>query len=215
MIVWNRAPQGSEEWLEARRGVCTASMFRIAREKLKNGQPSARATLYAQNTARERCGGRAPAEYVNAAMRFGTEQEPAARLAYEDRTGNLVESVGFACTEDRKFGCSCDGLVDDDGIIEIKTLVSSDTLFNVLVHGDISEFIDQINGEMWLLGRAWCDLLLWAPDLPANQLTVIRVGRNDDALEALEADLVAFDRMVCSLTAVLRPKVSARELEAV
>lgn len=64
------------------------------------------------DTARERCGGKAADVYVNSAMRFGTEQEPLARVAYEDATGLLVEEVGFAFTTDGKFGVSVDGLVD-------------------------------------------------------------------------------------------------------
>lgn len=197
-IVWSDAPQGSEEWLDVRRGCITGSMFKIARDKLKGGQPSAKALLYAMNTARERCGGKAPEEFVNAAMRFGTEQEPAARMAYEDQTGNMVEAVGFAFTNDGKFGCSVDGLVDSDGIVEIKTMVSSETLFRAVVDGDISEYRDQINGALWLLGRKWCDLCLWAPDLPFGRLTVIRIERDESAIEALEEDLLAFERLVTS-----------------
>ncbi len=209
-MIYHDDEQGSEAWLESRRGVLTGSMFRVARDKLKDGRPSKAALLYAMDTARERCGGRASEVYQNAAMRFGTEQEPLARQAYEARTGNIVEEAGFITTDDAKFGVSVDGLVDDDGLVEIKTIVSSDTLFAVLVDGDISAYLDQINGALWLLGRKWCDLCLWAPDLPAGKLTVIRITRDENAIEALESDLIAFERLVSQYEAKLRAKLAPK-----
>src|SRR5690606_5325291 len=87
-----------------------------------------------------------------------------------------------------------DGLVGDDGIIEIKTMVSSDTLFTAFVNGDISAYTDQCNGAMWLLGRKWVDLILWVHDL--QRMKIIRIERDDDEIEALEADLMEFERSV-------------------
>lgn len=206
MMIYSNHPQGTPEWLEARRGVITASRFREAREKLKNGAPSKDAIKYAMDTARERLGGRAPQKFVNAAMREGTEQEPLARIAYEARTGRLVEEIGFAMTEDRLFGVSVDGLVGDDGIVEIKTMVSSDTLFTAL-GGDISAYMDQCIGAMWLLHRQWVDLVLWAPDLKCigRHLTIYRIDRDDDAIESLESDLIDFNRLVTRYMLALKP----------
>lgn len=205
-MIYSNHPQGTPEWLETRRGVITASRFRDAREKLKDGRPSKAAIQYAMDTARERLGGRAPQKFVNAAMREGTEQEPLARLAYEARTGRLVEEIGFAMTEDRLFGVSVDGLVGDDGIVEIKTMVSSDTLFTAL-GGDISAYMDQCIGAMWLLHRQWVDLVLWAPDLKCigRHLTIHRIDRDDDAIESLESDLIDFNRLVTQYMLALKP----------
>lgn len=203
-MIWSSAPQGTEEWLAARRGVITASRFKDARDRLKSGDFSSKAKLYAQDVARERCGGQAGQTFQNAAMRFGTEQEPVARMACEDEKGYLIELAGFAYTEDRKFGVSVDGLIDHDGVWECKTMVSSETLFKAVVDGDIGDYRDQINGAMWLLGRKWVDLCLWAPDLPSHKLTLIRVKRDDDAIEALESDLMAFEKLVSQYEAKLR-----------
>lgn len=208
MIEWSNAPQGTEEWLSIRKGVITGSQFKTCREKLKNGNLTSKALLYAMDTARERVGGKSGDVFQNSAMRFGTEQEPLARIAYEDATGYLVQEVGFAFTEDRRFGCSVDGLVDDDGMVEIKTMVSSDTLFCAVVDGDISAYTDQINGALWLLGRKWCDLVLWAPDL-SRPLHTIRIKRDENAIEALEVDLLAFLRVVDGYEAKLRAKLGA------
>ena len=205
MIIYND-PQGSEEWLARRVGVITGSRFKDARDKLKTGKPSGKQDSYARDLARERVGGKAPKVFVNDAMRQGTEQEPMARAAYESKTGAWVEEAGFIKTDDGNFGISVDGLVGDDGIVEIKTMVSSDTLFTAVVDGDISAYVDQCNGAMWLLGRQWCDLILWAPDLVGigRDLTVIRITRDDDVIEELEADLIAFLHRVTGLTTKLR-----------
>jgi hypothetical protein len=190
--------QGSPEWVEARKGRITGSRFKDTRDRLKNGNPSSKCTLYALDVARERCGGKAGDKFQNAAMRFGTEQEPLARAAYEKATGNVVFEVGFITDDSGFFGLSPDGLVDDDGVVEIKTMVSSDTLFTALVDGDISEYVDQCTGYLWMLGRQWVDLVLWAPDLADLGLAmkIIRIKREEAAIEALEADLLKFMGMV-------------------
>ncbi|SDZ53757.1 lambda exonuclease family protein [Delftia lacustris] len=194
--------QGSEAWLAARKGCITGSRFKDCRDKLKGGQPSKACVAYAMDTARERVGGRAPAKFQNAAMRTGTEQEPLARLAYERHTGNLVEEVGFFTTEDGFYGLSPDGLIDDDGVLEIKTMVSSDTLFTAVADGDLSAYMDQCLGYLWLLGRQWVDLVLWVPDL--GHMTIKRITRDEDAIEQLEADLMAFARLVQNYEKTLR-----------
>jgi exodeoxyribonuclease (lambda-induced) len=209
-LNFHTAPQGSQEWLDARRGVITGSRFKDARSKLKSGGPSKDCLKYAMDVARERVGGRPPEVFANAAMRTGTEQEPFARAAYEAKTGNFVDEAGFITTGDGLFGVSVDGLVEDDGVIEIKTMVSSDTLFTAVVDGDISAYIDQCNGAMWLLGRKWVDLVLWAPDLEpiGRQLTTIRIERDDDAIEELEEDLMAFERLVSKYEHLLRKEAA-------
>lgn len=194
--------QGSESWLAARKGCITGSRFKDCRDKLKGGQPSKACAAYAMDTARERVGGRAPAKFQNAAMRTGSEQEPLARLAYERRTGNLVEEVGFFTTEDGLYGLSPDGLIDGDGVLEIKTIVSSDTLFSAVADGDVSAYMDQCLGYLWLLGRQWVDLVLWVPDL--GHMTIKRITRDEDAIEQLEADLMAFARLVQNYEKTLR-----------
>lgn len=211
-MVHHDHEQGSEAWLEARRGVVTGSRFKDCRDRLKNGQPSKACQEYAMDIARERVGGVAPAKFQNAAMRTGTEQEPIARFAYERRTGNLVEEVGFFTTEDRIFGLSPDGLVDDDGVIEIKTMVGSATLFTAVADGDVSAYMDQCLGYLWLLGRQWVDLILWAPDL--HHMVIKRIERDEDAIEALEADLMAFARLVTQYETTLRAALSINNTTA-
>ena len=256
-IIFNTAPQGSDEWLAIRRGAITGSRFKDARDRsdglteqqrvyvraVREGADestaaatagykktptadliakaiagtlemtwSAAAMGYAYDLAREREGGTAPETYVNAAMRLGTQEEPIARLTYEAETGQFVEEVGFAHTADGKFGLSVDGRVLPNGAVEIKTMVSSATLFKALVDEDISEYRDQCVGAMWLLGLEWVDLCLWAPDL--KTLHVIRIERDDNEIDALEQDLLAFDRLVEQLRAKLRRRLHPEVIDA-
>ena len=206
-MIHHTHEQGSEAWLAARKGVVTGSRFKDCRDKLKSGAPSKACIAYAMDTARERVGGSAPAKFQNAAMRTGTEQEPIARSRYERITGNLVEEVGFITTDDGLFGVSADGLIDDDGVLEIKTMISSDTLFTAVAERDISEYIDQCNGYLWLLGRKWVDLVLWVPDL--HHMTIKRITRDEAAIEALEADLIAFSHLVRQYESKLRKALTS------
>ena len=201
-MIHHQHEQGSDEWLQARRGVITGSRFKDARDKLKSGAPSKAALSYAMDLARERLGGSAPSKFQNSAMRTGTEQEPIARAMYERSTGNLVDEVGFFTSEDGLFGLSPDGLIDDDGVLEIKTMVSSDTLFTAVADGDLSAYTDQCNGYLWLLGRKWVDLVLWVPDM--QKMLIKRIERDEAAIESLEADLIAFSKLVTDYENKLR-----------
>jgi YqaJ-like viral recombinase domain len=209
-VIWHDAAQGSPAWLDARRGVVTGSRFRDARDKLKSGKPSGKQIAYAYDVARERVGGKAPEVYVNAAMRFGTENEPLARLAYELATGNVVEEVGFCTDDEGIFGCSPDGIIGSEGVLEIKSIVSSDTLFTAVVDGDYSAYMDQIIGYHWLLGCKWVDLVLFCPDLEeiGLSLTIIRINRDEEAIEALESDLLNFAAQVALNIAKLRQRAA-------
>lgn len=206
-MPWLQLDQGSDEWLTARRGKITGSRFKDARDKLKGGQPSKASIGYAMDIARERIGGSAPPKFQNAAMRTGTEQEPFARAMYEARTGHMVDEAGFYLSDDAVFGLSPDGLVNDDGVIEIKTMVGSDTLFTAVADGDLSAYMDQCLGYLWLLGRQWVDLALWCPDL--NHMAIHRITRDEDAIEALEADLMAFARLVTQYENTLRAAIQS------
>lgn len=206
-------PQGSEAWLMDRAGKITASRYKDARDRLKPakgetlGKPSAKCCAYAAQVAVERIAQR-PIDkaFQNWQMREGQEQEPHARNAYDVETGNVVQEVGSIATDDDLFLYSPDGLIGDDGLLEIKTLLSADVILRVIGDGDLSEYMDQCMGGLWLTGRKWIDLVLWAPALEpiGRQLTIHRITRDEAAIEALEADLIAFAAMVRAAEAKLR-----------
>lgn len=207
-MIEHTDPQGSDAWLESRRGVITGSRAKDARDRGKDGKPSAKMLALAMDVAREREGGRAAPVFLSAPMRIGQEEEAFGRIAYMDRTGNFVEEVGFFTTDDRKFGQSLDGRVPaQKGAIEVKVMVSSATLFKAFVGGDISEYLDQCLFALWFFSLQWVDLCLWAPDL--QRLEVIRIDRDEAQIQALEDDLMAFEKMVCGYQTKLRAKLQA------
>jgi len=143
-------------------------------------------------------------------MKEGHVQEPFARMAYEEMTGNLVQEVGAFATDDDHFLYSPDGTVGDDGLIEIKSLFSPDRIIQIVAGEDYSDFEDQCMFGLWLTGRKWIDLIVWAPALEeiGLSMTIKRIERDDDAIDAMERDLMSFATLVRKLESQLRIKAS-------
>lgn len=213
MTIIIECEQGSAEWHQARAGCITASMFSVARERLKSGKNAGDLTNaakdYAFRLAIERISGEALDEgFQTWAMKRGHELEPAARMEHEIQTGLLVQRAGFVTTEDGKFGASADGLIGDDGGAEYKCLVSPEKLRGIYINGDFSDYIDQVQGCLWLTNRKWWHFGLYCPALESigRQFWYREVKRDDDYIDQLERDLVAFERVVSENEAILRSK---------
>jgi hypothetical protein len=193
-------PQGSPEWHAARAGVITGSMFRTARERKRDGSLTAKARRYAFRLAVERISGRPMDDFgfETWQMRRGRELEPEARDAFERHSGLLVEPAGFITSDDARFGASADGFVGHDEGLEIKCLVSPDSLLDVLLSNDISDYMDQCQGGMWLTGRKAWHFVAYCPALASigRALTRWRVPRDDEYIAKLAADLAAFEAHV-------------------
>lgn len=140
------------------------------------------------------------------AMKRGHELEPEARYRHEEHAGLTVMSCGFVTTPDNVFGASADGLIEPDGGAEYKCLVDPLRLRTCLIDNDISEFMDQVYGGMWITGRSWWDFCIYCPALaPAGRdFTRWRVPRDDDYINTMEAELLEFKRLVDRNEAVLR-----------
>lgn len=206
------APQGTTEWFHGRCGAITGSMFGEARKRLKSGENkgdfTAAGKSYAFKLAIERISGELldVPQFETWQMKRGNELEPEARLKYEEKQAVLVEQTGLALTEDRLFGSSVDGLVDDDGIIEIKCFVDPTKLQSILINGDIGEVMDQVQGSLWVTGRKWADFILYCPQLACigKDLTIIRFNRDENYIADLEQDLIKFNDLVNEYETKLR-----------
>ena len=208
MKILANLEQGSTEWKLARAGKVTASRAKDARDRLKSGAPSGKQIAYACQVALERITHQpADTTFENWQMREGHVQEPIARSAYERRTGNLVDEVGALSTDDDLFMYSPDGLIDDDGLLEVKTLFSPERIMAIVGNGDTSDFEDQCMFGLWLTGRQWIDLVVWAPSL--DHMVIKRINRDEDAIEALETDLMAFARLVTQYENTLRAAIQS------
>lgn len=217
-------PQGTPGWLQARCGAITASCFADAVSVLsrnsgekKAGDPTAASDKYAGDVAIERISGKPYGEPPRAwVLERGHIMEAAARVVYETRFGLIAQESGIVKTDDDWFGYSTDGLVDDDGLIEIKCPVDSNKIMAMFNTGDTSEYDHQIQGGMWITGRQWCDFLMYVPDLETvgNDLYVKRIYRDEQFIEKLETDLMKFRARVQMTEAMLRRPIAAHQMQA-
>ena len=204
-MILETADQRSDDWYAARCGKATASRFRDAMAVLKNGQPAQAAKDYLTELVVERLTGQPVQKFATAAMQWGTEQEAAARAAYEARTDIEVEETGFVCHDVLMAGCSPDGLVDWDGLIEIKCPYNTGVHIETLLNGMPADHMSQIQGQMWITGRQWCDFVSYDPRMPEPlQLYVQRIHADPKAIADLAFGISAFLKEVGSKVEALR-----------
>jgi putative phage-type endonuclease len=184
--------QRTEEWFNARLGKVTASRVADVLAKIKTGEAAARKN-YKMELVVQRLTKQFGESFSNAAMEWGTEQEPFARMAYEAQTGNFVKEVGFVDHPViSMFGCSPDGIVDE-GLIEIKCPNTSTHIETVLDNKAPSKYIPQMQCQMSVTGAKWCDFVSFDPRVPDDlQLVVVRVERDQDYIDSMEAEVKQF-----------------------
>jgi exodeoxyribonuclease (lambda-induced) len=197
--------QRSPEWFAARCGLITASRFKDARATLKSGAPAQARLDYMAELALERITGSLSDRFVTPAMQRGAELEGAARAAYEADTGEIVTEMGICLHDTLGFGYSPDGLVGADGLIEVKCPANPYKLAQLLLTRDVAEYVDQVQGGMWITGRAWCDVLIYHPNIPLRPL---RVPRDAAYIDKMETDLLAFSIEVDAYTERLRKEAA-------
>lgn len=185
--------QGSDAWKQLRLGKVTASRVADVVAKTKSG-PSASRANYAAQLIAERLTGTPVESYTNAAMQHGTETEPEARAAYEFYQSVTVTEVAFVPhpTIDQA-GCSPDGLVDDDGLVEIKCPNTATHLETLLGQAVPSKYEAQMQFQMACTGRKWCEFVSYDPRMPENmRLFIKRVSRDDKRIAELETEVAGF-----------------------
>lgn len=181
--------QGTEEWHEARIGRVTASRF----ADIMRGPNSASWKNYKAELVAERLSGRREEGFKNSAMQWGTEYEPVARLTYELLTGNAVEETGFFAHPAIDAGASPDGLIGEDGLLEIKCPNTATHIETLRKRKIPSQYYWQVQGQMWITERKWCDFVSFDPRLPENaQIFVIRGERNEEDIKELESTVREF-----------------------
>jgi putative phage-type endonuclease len=207
--------QGSPEWLAARCGRVTASRIADLTAKTKSGWGASRAN-YAAELVAERLTGTPAEKFVSSAMAHGTEQEPQARALYEFMRDVEVVQVGFVLHPTIEMaGASPDGLVGDDGLIEIKC-PNTATHIQTLLSGTIDgKYVKQMQWQMACTGRKWCDFVSFDPRLPAEMQSFIkRVPRDAVMIADLEKEVRAFLSEIDATLAQLTAKFSAAQVAA-
>jgi hypothetical protein len=193
MIVIDVA-QGTDAWYQARLGRPTGSVYS---DVLAKGTGITRRKLVVKLALELVTQKPAPSIFKNQAMLDGTEREPFARALYESSRGVFVDEVGF-CQHDTIFtGVSPDGLIGKDGMCEFKCPVESTHRDYMQRKDEPPEYRAQIQGQLWVAEREWCDFASYHPDYPENaQLIVRRVFRNEDYIKNLEAEIIRFNEEV-------------------
>jgi putative phage-type endonuclease len=185
--------QGSDAWFNIRIGKVTASRVADVLAKTKTGYSTTRDNYMAQLVC-ERLTGQKGESFTNAAMQHGTETEPLARAAYEARYDVLVDEVGFVPHPTIEMsGASPDGLVGDDGLIEIKCPNTATHIETLLSESVPNKYYTQMQFQIACTGRKWCDFVSFDNRLPTElQMFVKRVPRDDMYIKLIEDEIVKF-----------------------
>ena len=183
--------QRTEEWHQLRAGMPTASMF--SKLVTSTGTASKSMPDYALKLAGAVYAGKdLDAWEGNKWTERGTELEDAARSLYEFANDVQIEQVGFITDDEQKYGCSPDGLVGDDGMVEFKCLKAENHIKAIMGYQKNgacpSTYIQQVQGQMLVTGRGWCDLVFYHPELPL--LTIRRVF-DTEMWRAIEKQITA------------------------
>lgn len=184
--------QGTPEWHQVRLGIPTASCF----DKIitPTGKPSTQAAAYENKVIAEILTGKSADTFEgNVWTERGKELEPDAVDFYEMQTGLDTRIIGFVTNDENTFGCSPDRLVGENGLLEIKC-PAPHTHVQYLIDKEIDKgYYPQVQGQLFVTGREWCDWLSYHPEMPP---VIIRVERDVEFIETLEKLLEKFIKNV-------------------
>lgn len=185
--------QRTEDWFKARAGKVTASRVADIIARTKSGYSASRDNYMAQLVC-ERMTGTPAESFTNAAMQWGTEQEPFARAAYESAKDVLVEEVGFIPHPIiQNSGASPDGLVGEFGLVEIKCPNTSTHIQTLLDQKIPEKYITQMQWQMCCTDRRWCDYVSFDPRMAEGlQLFIKRVEFDPEYVSMLEREVILF-----------------------
>lgn len=201
--------QGSEEWFRDRLGRATASGFADVLAKGPRGGESLSRQKYKRVLALERITGTREDGFSSWATDRGHEQEPFARIAYIARTGRNVIETGFIPHPTMMAGASPDGLIEEDGIFEAKRQLR-DIHIDVLLTGKIpNQYVPQVQGNLWIAKRQWCDFVSYNETLPEPlNLVIVRVMRDEGYIKNLEIAVAQFLIEVDEMVKLIQKKAA-------
>jgi putative phage-type endonuclease len=197
MNIIETCEQGSIEWLSLRLGKITASRVKDVLTKGRGTSPSKTSESYMMELIAEILTGNSKPFFENDAMRWGTETEPQARAMYAVNN-DFVDVKEVAFVEHNEFiGISPDGLVGDDGLLEVKCPNTTTQLKRALSDDYSADYKAQIQMQLWVTEREWCDFLSFDPRLECSAgYLQQRVMRDEEYIEEMKVKVYAFvDKM--------------------
>jgi hypothetical protein len=185
--------QRTPEWYALRLGMPTGSMF--SKLITSEGKPSKSLSVYARTLAGELFSGKELEAWEgNQWTERGKEMEDSAKRLYEFANDVSVVDVGFITDDNKTWGCSPDGLVGDDGMVEYKCLKGEthiETIMYYKKHGKCpTKYVQQTQGQILIAERKWCDLVFYHPELP--NLTI----RQEPLASVVEGLLLQKDNVI-------------------
>lgn len=199
--------QRSPEWYAARLGKVGASRIADLMARTKSGYSTSRDNYMAELIC-ERLTGVNHEGYLNSAMQWGIDNEATAKNAYSFMTDYVIEEAGFIDHPTIAMaGCSPDGLIGDDGLIECKCPITSTHLGTLISETIEGKYQFQMQFQMAVTGRAWCDFVSFDPRLPGEmQLWMKRVRRDDMKIKEIETGVSEFLAEMDAKIATLRAR---------
>lgn len=198
--------QGTDEWKQLRCGYITGSKIADMLSKGKNGAESTGRANYRAQLVAERLTGCVSDGYRNAYMERGNEDEGAARDCYSFATGNEVTQVAFIKHPTiEMFGVSPDGLISEDGMLEIKRKIPALHIAYILKDVVPAEYVKQMTAQLSCSGRQWVDFCSYCPEMPENmQLFIKRLHRDETMIKEMESAVIEFNTSVEKVIADLK-----------
>ena len=193
MNIIESCEQGSAEWLAMRLGKVTASKVSDVLSKGRGSAPSKMSETYMIELIAEVLTGNSKPFFENDAMRWGTETEPQARAMYAVNNDFVdVKEVAFV-EHNEQVGISPDGLIGEDGLLEIKCPNTTTQIKRALSNDYSADYKAQIQMQLWVTEREWCDFLSFDPrlDCEAGYLQQ-RVFRDEEYIEEMKVKVYAF-----------------------
>jgi putative phage-type endonuclease len=193
MKIIETCEQGSAEWLAMRLGKVTASKVSDVLSKGRGSAPSKMSETYMIELIAEVLTGNSKPFFENDAMRWGTETEPQARAMYAVNNDFVdVKEVAFV-EHNEQIGISPDGLIGEDGLLEIKCPNTTTQIKRALSNDYSADYKAQIQMQLWVTEREWCDFLSFDPrlDCEAGYLQQ-RVFRDEEYIEEMKVKVYAF-----------------------
>lgn len=182
--------QGSSDWFEYRKGIPSASRFKDVMAKGPTGNTRRK---YLYEKVAEVLTGKMPESYQNEHMLRGIEQEPDARALYEFTQDVTVVQTGLGMLDDKSACASPDGLINNDGGLEIKSVIPTVHIETIIKGKMPPQHMAQVQGNLWIFDREWWDFVSYCPDILDNQLFIARVYRDEDYIKNLESEVTRFN----------------------